>query len=172
MTKVYDVAWRSINLLAELLQARSARAVARTLKERKDTVVRGLRMAERIYPKDWERWRPDPDRPGLGPLGQGGASPGEGVVRFRKDIGFYFYLAEEAVLEEAQRKWQEWRLANPPRTGKPIVDTYGMRDEAYLRVHSVDDIRREIPDWDSMTRREKMEALRGVRPIFESGKRR
>ncbi len=169
MTKRYDVMWRSVKVLAEP-RAFSAREVARILKERKDTVRRALRMAETIEPEDWERWRPDPERPGHGPPGQGEASPGEGVVRSRKDIGFWRDFNTEAVLAEAQRLWQERRLANPPRMGKPIVSTMRMQDDARLRVHRVEDIRREIPEWDSLTKGEKVQALRRVRPSREIGK--
>ncbi len=56
-------------------------------------------------------------------------------------------------------------------TGRPKrptkTDRYRYVAKVRLRVHKLDDIKRVHPTWDTMSRREKMEALRTVTPLYE-----
>ncbi len=122
-----------------------------------------LQLAEKIHPDDWERWeaRPHAEDPRyLGPV-----PPGQGVVHHRKDLGSWFlYSHTEAVLEEAQRKWQEWRLGNPSKEGNPVPG-------ARLVIHDIEDILQIIPEkvWDTLSKREKLRLTRAIRPTLEVG---
>ncbi len=168
---VYDAAEWAVKLFKENPpQPWTEGYLAKIRKVSRGTMRAALQLAEKIHPEDWERWeaRPHAEDPRyLGPV-----PPGQGVVHHRKDLGSWFlYSHTEAIQEETQRKWLEWRLANPPTMGSPIVSTMRLQDDARLRVHRVEDIRREIPEWDSLTKGEKVQALRRVRPSREMGKR-
>ncbi len=47
------------------------------------------------------------------------------------------------------------------------TDKYGWRGRVRLRVHKIDEIKKRHPNWESYSRKEKMEALRDVDPLYE-----
>lgn len=47
------------------------------------------------------------------------------------------------------------------------VDRGGARGHVVLRVHRAEDIRRQIPDWKDLSRKDKLVALRKVAPLHE-----
>ncbi len=42
-----------------------------------------------------------------------------------------------------------------------------IKSKVRLRVHKIDDIKKAYPRWDSMSKREKVEALKSITPLYE-----
>ena len=172
--KKLDVAEKAVGLLHRTGLPLSDRAIWRELKPyyrtlSKNTVSAALKWAATVLPEDWNRFGAE------APYYQGRydhsgriAGEGEGVVRYNPILhARYHFGEEEAIKGLAQVLVQARRPSETSTLGEAITGGFVMSDWARLRVHCAEDLRRAHPEWDRMTRLEKLNVSWQVEPVHE-----
>ncbi len=180
--KYLKVAPRIVRLLFWNPPPLSSRALTREVnrhtehKVSRGTVEKALRFLAKILPEDWavfgveapnhmvQDWPLRGPKPGH----SGKIAHGNAVVRYDSVMaGWYNYSHEEDVRRASQILAQARRPRSDSTLGEAIVSSTMIYSHARLRVHDIGDLRAKFPEWDSMTRLEKVEATRQVDPIHE-----